>query len=144
MYLCPMKQLPKLNLIDFDYALPNERIAYTPCQNRADSKLLVWDKQIIADSQYQNITDFIPAHSTLLFNNSKVIAARILFDKQAVENDETPSVQNKINSHQEENTQPNTTGVECVQKGLVVCVGLLVRAVQAHFSSHVVGGARPV
>ena len=74
-----MKQLPKLNLIDFDYELPNERIAYTPCQNRADSKLLVWDKQIIADSQYQNITDFIPAHSTLLFNNSKVIAARILY-----------------------------------------------------------------
>ena len=106
-----MKQLPKLNLIDFDYELPNERIAYTPCQNRADSKLLVWDKQIIADSQYQNITDFIPAHSTLLFNNSKVIAARILFDKQAVENDETPSVQNKINSHQEENAQPNKNSV---------------------------------
>jgi S-adenosylmethionine:tRNA ribosyltransferase-isomerase len=106
-----MKQLPKLNLIDFDYELPNERIAYTPCQNRADSKLLVWDKQIIADSQYQNITDFIPAHSTLLFNNSKVIAARILFDKQAVENDETPSVQNKINSQQEENAQPNKNSV---------------------------------
>ena len=106
-----MKQLPKLNLIDFDYELPNERIAYTPCQNRADSKLLVWDKQIIADSQYQNITDFIPAHSTLLFNNSKVIAARILFDKQAVENDETPSVQNKINSHQEENAQLTKSSV---------------------------------
>ena len=77
-----MKQLPKLNLIDFDYDLPNERIAYTPSQNRADSKLLVWDKQIIADSQYQNITNYIPSNSTLLFNNSKVIAARILFDKQ--------------------------------------------------------------
>jgi len=106
-----MKQLPKLNLIDFDYALPNERIAYTPCQNRADSKLLVWDKQIIANSQYQNITDFIPAQSTLLFNNSKVIAARILFDKEVVENNDTPSVQNKINSHQEENAQPTKNSV---------------------------------
>jgi len=106
-----MKQLPKLNLIDFDYALPNERIAYTPCQNRTDSKLLVWDKQIIANSQYQNITDFIPAQSTLLFNNSKVIAARILFDKEVVENNDTPSVQNKINSHQEENAQPTKNSV---------------------------------
>jgi S-adenosylmethionine:tRNA ribosyltransferase-isomerase len=105
MYLCPMKQLPKLNLIDFDYVLPNERIAYTPCQNRADSKLLVWDKQIIADSQYQNITDFIPAHSTLLFNNSKVIAARILFDKQVAERITTPSHQNKKNTDQDENVQ---------------------------------------
>lgn len=111
MYLCPMKQLQKLNLIDFDYALPNERIAYTPCQNRADSKLLVWNKKIIADSLYQNITDFVPANSTLLFNNSKVIAARILFDKQVVENNDTPSVQNKINSHQEENAQPTKNSV---------------------------------
>jgi len=106
-----MKQLQKLNLIDFDYALPNERIAYTPCQNRADSKLLVWNKKIIADSLYQNITDFVPANSTLLFNNSKVIAARILFDKQVVENNDTPSVQNKINSHQEENAQPTKNSV---------------------------------
>ena len=111
MYLCPMKQLQKLNLIDFDYALPNERIAYTPCQNRADSKLLVWNKKIIADSLYQNITDFVPANSTLLFNNSKVIAARILFDKQVVENNDTPSVQNKINSHHEENAQPTKNSV---------------------------------
>ena len=106
-----MKQLQKLNLIDFDYALPNERIAYTPCQNRADSKLLVWNKKIIADSLYQNITDFVPANSTLLFNNSKVIAARILFDKQVVENNDTPSVQNKINSHQEEKAQPTKNSV---------------------------------
>lgn len=76
-----MKQLPKLNLMDFDYALPNECIAYTPVNNRAESKLLVWDEKIIANSQFQNITEFIPSHHTLLLNNSKVIAARILFEK---------------------------------------------------------------
>ena len=117
-----MKQLPKLNLIDFDYDLPNERIAYTPCQNRADSQLLVWDKQIIVDSQYQNISDFIPAHSTLLFNNSKVIAARILFDKQVDKvaaphttigdaNTMTQSHQNKINTQQDENIQTTRNSV---------------------------------
>ena len=117
-----MKQLPKLNLIDFDYDLPNERIAYTPSQNRADSKLLVWDKQIIADSQYQNITNFLPSHSTLLFNNSKVIAARILFDKQVDKvaaphtkigdaNTMIQSHQNKINTHQDENVQTTRNSV---------------------------------
>jgi len=76
-----MKQVPKLNLSDFDYHLPNESIAYTPTPNRAESKLLVWDKQIKADSIYDNITEFIPSNNTLFFNNSKVIAARILFEK---------------------------------------------------------------
>lgn len=76
-----MNHLEKLNLIDFDYDLPDNRIAYTPSLNRSDSKLLVWNQEIIADSQYENITDFIPPNSLLLFNNSKVIAARILFEK---------------------------------------------------------------
>jgi len=117
-----MKKLPKLNLIDFDYDLPNERIAYTPSQNRADSKLLVWDKQIIADSQYQNITNYLPSHSTLLFNNSKVIAARILFDKQVDKvaaphttigdaNTMIQSHQNKINTQQDENVQTTRNSV---------------------------------
>jgi S-adenosylmethionine:tRNA ribosyltransferase-isomerase len=72
---------PKLAIQDFDYPLPDERIAYIPAINRADSKLLIWDQAIIAESNYSNIAAFIPEHATLLFNNSKVIAARILFDK---------------------------------------------------------------
>jgi len=92
MYLYGMKQVPKLNLSDFDYHLPNESIAYTPTANRAESKLLVWDKQINADSMYDNITDFIPSNSTLFFNNSKVIAARILFEKKIESIDQHKSV----------------------------------------------------
>jgi len=92
MYLYGMKQVPKLNLSDFDYHLPNESIAYTPTANRAESKLLVWDKQIKADSIYENITDFIPSNSALFFNNSKVIAARILFEKNNENVDHPKSV----------------------------------------------------
>lgn len=65
----------------FDYVLPDERIAYTPAGNRSDSKLLVWDQSVIAESQYKEIANFIPSNHCLFFNNSKVIAARILFDK---------------------------------------------------------------
>lgn len=70
-----------MKMADFDYDLPDERIAYTPAANRSDSKLLVWYQSIIAEAQYKDIANFIPAGHSLFFNNSKVIAARILFDK---------------------------------------------------------------
>jgi S-adenosylmethionine:tRNA ribosyltransferase-isomerase len=65
----------------FDYELPDERIAYTPAGKRSDSKLLVWDETIIAEAQYKDIANHIPKDHSLFFNNSKVIAARILFEK---------------------------------------------------------------
>ena len=74
-YFCAMK------MADFDYDLPDERIAYTPAANRSDSKLLVWDQSITAEARYKDIANFIPTGHSLFFNNSKVIAARILFDK---------------------------------------------------------------
>ena len=67
----------------FDYELPDERIAYTPAGNRSDSKLLVWDHTIVAEAQYKDIANYIPSDHCLIFNDSKVIAARILFDKDA-------------------------------------------------------------
>ena len=76
-----------MKMADFDYNLPDERIAYTPAANRSDSKILVWDQSIIAEGQYKDIADYIPKGHSLFFNNSKVIAARILFDKSNGLND---------------------------------------------------------
>jgi S-adenosylmethionine:tRNA ribosyltransferase-isomerase len=76
-----------MKMADFDYNLPDERIAYTPAANRSDSKILVWDQTIIAEGQYKDIADYIPNGHSLFFNNSKVIAARILFDKSSIQND---------------------------------------------------------
>ena len=81
MYLWAMKPPISLPIQDFDYDLPDQSIAYTPATNRSDSKLLVWDKQIIAESSYNHIAKFIPEKAALFFNNSKVIAARIHFQK---------------------------------------------------------------
>ena len=72
---------PKIAIKDLDYDLPDSKIAYTPATNRAESKLLIWNKTIIGESTYSNIANYIPPNATLIFNNSKVIAARILFDK---------------------------------------------------------------
>ena len=76
-----------MKMADFDYDLPDERIAYTPAAIRSDSKILVWDQTIIAEGQYKDIADYIPNGHSLFFNNSKVIAARILFDKSNGLND---------------------------------------------------------
>ena len=81
MYLWAMKPPISLPIQDFDYDLPDQSIAYTPAANRSDSKLLVWDKEIIAESTYNHIAKFIPEKAALYFNNSKVIAARIHFQK---------------------------------------------------------------
>jgi len=81
MYLWAMKPSINLPIEDFDYHLPDQSIAYTPASNRSDSKLLVWDKEIIAESTYNHIASFIPEKAALYFNNSKVIAARIHFQK---------------------------------------------------------------
>ncbi len=81
MYLWAMKPSINLPIEDFDYPLPDQSIAYTPAANRSDSKLLVWNKEIIAESTYNHIANFIPEKAALYFNNSKVIAARIHFQK---------------------------------------------------------------
>jgi S-adenosylmethionine:tRNA ribosyltransferase-isomerase len=87
-----MSERPKLPIQAFDYDLPDACIAYTPASNRAASKLLVWDQTIVAESTYAHIADFLPEKSTLLFNNSKVIAARILFEKNNM--NEAPALLN--------------------------------------------------
>ena len=77
---------PHISIEDYDYSLPEDRIAFEPTPNRSESKLLVWDKSIIGEDHYINIAKYIPADHCLIFNNSKVIAARILFEKQVQEN----------------------------------------------------------
>jgi S-adenosylmethionine:tRNA ribosyltransferase-isomerase len=73
--------LDHLSLSDYGYGLPDERIARFPLQRREDAKLLVWRNGIIRESRYSEIAGFLPDHSMLVFNNSRVIEARLLFQK---------------------------------------------------------------
>ena len=78
-----MEQQILIPINDFDYELPLDRIAFSPLLKRDESKLLVWNQNIVAESTYASIDQFIPQQSSLFFNNSKVIAARILFEKKS-------------------------------------------------------------
>ena len=68
-----------ISIRDFHYDLPDIRIAKYPLAERDLSKLLVYQKQSITESQYVNIADYLPNDSILFFNNTKVIPARLFF-----------------------------------------------------------------
>jgi len=74
--------LKVLPVQEFHYDLPQERIAHTPLANRDESKLLVYKKGEILHDQFHSLADYIPEHSTLYFNDTKVIPARIHFQKE--------------------------------------------------------------
>ena len=71
-----------ISINDFSYHLPDERIAAFPLKERDESKLLVYKEGNITEDIYKNIAQHIPEDSLLVFNNTKVIQARILFQKQ--------------------------------------------------------------
>src|SRR5688500_3560782 len=66
---------------DFSYDLPDERIARYPLSERDASKLLVYKKGNITETIYGNIAEYIPPGSLLIFNDTKVVEARLLFQK---------------------------------------------------------------
>ena len=70
-----------IKLSDYTYDLPDERIAKFPLSKRDESKLLVYQQGKIIHSIFKNITDYLPKNSLLVFNNTKVIPARIHFQK---------------------------------------------------------------
>ncbi len=70
-----------LQISDFTYSLPDERIARHPLAERDQSKLLVYKSGLIEESIYRDIDQFLPAGSLLVFNNTKVVEARLLFQK---------------------------------------------------------------
>lgn len=76
------EQISRISISDFAYDLPEERIAKYPLAERDQSKLLVWKNGTIQDAQFRNLTNYLPAKSLLIFNNTKVIRARILFQKE--------------------------------------------------------------
>jgi S-adenosylmethionine:tRNA ribosyltransferase-isomerase len=65
----------------FDYNLPDHRIARYPLTRREDSKLLVLKDDKIIESNFYNIGDFLPEKAMMVFNDTKVVRARLLFRK---------------------------------------------------------------
>ena len=77
-----MEEVRNISIDEYDYPLPEERIAKYPLAERDASKLLVLKDNQINASQFRNIGDFLPQDALLIFNETKVIRARLQFQKE--------------------------------------------------------------
>ncbi|MBL7759207.1 MAG: S-adenosylmethionine:tRNA ribosyltransferase-isomerase [Sediminibacterium sp.] len=77
-----MKHPSTLSIQEFTYELPDERIARYPLAERDASRLLVYRKGEISESVYRNLAAALPPESMLVFNNTRVVEARLLFQKE--------------------------------------------------------------
>ena len=77
-----LEKVTGISIVDYVYDLPDAKIAKYPLAERDQSKLLVWKNGKIQDAQFHNLSDYLPANSLLIFNNTKVIRARLHFQKE--------------------------------------------------------------
>lgn len=76
-----MSGVKDISIEEYDYPLPEERIAKYPLPERDASNLLVLKDNEIKKSQFKHIGDFLPKDALLVFNETKVIRARLQFHK---------------------------------------------------------------
>jgi S-adenosylmethionine:tRNA ribosyltransferase-isomerase len=74
--------IKNINIKAYDYTLPDEKIAKFPLLKRDESKLLVYKDKEIKESRFKCLSNYLPEKSLLIFNNTKVIQARLIFQKE--------------------------------------------------------------
>jgi len=77
-----MQDYKKIEIADFDYNLPDEKIAKYPLEQRHNSKLLIYKDNQISESIFYNINEALPKNALLIYNDTKVIQARLHFRKE--------------------------------------------------------------
>lgn len=71
--------IPEIHIEDYNYNLPDERIAKYPLPERDASKLLVFADGKTLDSKFRNLAEHLPEGSLMVFNDTKVVPARLFF-----------------------------------------------------------------
>jgi len=75
--------MEKILIDDFNYPLPDERIAKYPLEERDSSKLLVYRGGSVTEDRFRSIGNYLPEGSLLIYNNTRVIQARLIFHKES-------------------------------------------------------------
>lgn len=73
--------IPQIRIEDYNYDLPDERIAKYPLKERDASKLLLYRSGNLFSESFRNIADFLPEESLMVFNDTKVVPARLHFQR---------------------------------------------------------------
>ena len=72
----------QIHITDYNYELPDERIAKFPLKQRDHSKLLIYNHGEISQDVFYNLPEYLPKNALMVFNNTKVIQARMHFRKE--------------------------------------------------------------
>ncbi|MFH1161627.1 MAG: S-adenosylmethionine:tRNA ribosyltransferase-isomerase [bacterium] len=73
--------IPEINLDEYTYSLPPDRIAQYPLPERDSSRLLSWKNGSLSQDAFRTISQYLPPDSLLVFNDTRVLHARLLFPK---------------------------------------------------------------
>jgi S-adenosylmethionine:tRNA ribosyltransferase-isomerase len=76
------KDTKHIKISEFNYPLPDERIAKFPLANRDESKLLVYRQGEVSEDRFTSLPDYLEPGEMMVFNNTKVIQARLHFRKE--------------------------------------------------------------
>lgn len=73
--------IPEIRIEDYKYPLAEDRIAKYPLQERDASKLLLYRNGTVSESVFRNLSDYLPEESIMVFNDTKVVPARLHFQR---------------------------------------------------------------
>ena len=76
------KDTKHIKISEFNYSLPDERIAKFPLSERDQSKLLVYRRGEVSEDRFTSLPNYLEAGEMMVFNNTKVIQARLHFRKE--------------------------------------------------------------
>ena len=97
---------------EYNYPLPDERIAKYPLAQRDQSKLLIYRNGQLSEDRFYRVGEYLPADSLLIYNNTRVIQARLEFHKQSPSNAEPLLTNSKQPLH---NTQGARIEIFCLE-----------------------------
>ena len=75
--------IPEIRIEEFNYTLPDERIAKYPLPARDSSKLLVYRDENVSESSFSKLSEYLPQDSLMVFNDTKVVPARLHFQRDS-------------------------------------------------------------
>lgn len=75
--------IPNIDIKDYNYILPEERIAKYPLEHRDSSKLLEFDGASVSDHTFKDLPDLLPNNAMMVFNETKVVPARLHFSRKS-------------------------------------------------------------
>lgn len=74
--------IPEIRIEDYNYPLPDDRIAKYPLQKRDSSKLLKYREGIVSEHIFRELPSLLPENAIMVFNDTKVVPARLHFQKE--------------------------------------------------------------